>query len=161
MPKPRVYVETTIPNFYYETRPQPELVARRDLTRVWWSDAAARYELVTGSTVLRELAAGSRHHMVRLRMDLLRGIPVLFARSRIREIAKIYVAHKLMPSKPTLADAIHLALASHDHCDFIVTWDRRHLANPNKTAHIRRLNSRLGLHVPELVTPDDLLRRGG
>jgi predicted nucleic acid-binding protein len=161
MPKPRVYVETTIPNFYYETRMQPQLVARRDLTRIWWSDAADRYELVTGSTVLRELAAGSRHHMVRLRMDLMRGMPVLFARSRIREIARVYVEHKLMPSKPTIADAIHLALASDDHCDFIVTWDCRHLANPNKTAHIRRVNSGLGLHVPELVTPDDLLRRRG
>ncbi len=49
MQKPRAYIETTIPNFYHETRTQPELVARRELTRVWWSDAAEQYELVTGS----------------------------------------------------------------------------------------------------------------
>ena len=159
MPNPRVYVETTIPNFYYETRTQPELAARRDLTRSWWSDAAERYDLVTSSIVLRELAAGQRHHMVRLRMDLLRAIPVLFARPRIREIVKVYVEQKLMPAKPTFADAMHLALASQDYCDFIITWVCRHLANPNKAAHIRRVNSALGLHVPDLVTPHDLLRR--
>src|SRR3712207_5384509 len=137
MPKPRVYVETTIPNFYYDFRDSPSVVQRREITRAWWADAAERYELVTSSTVLRELAAGKRHHLVQSRMDLLQGIPVLFVRPRIRETAKVYVEHKLMPSRPTLADALHLALASHDDCDFIVTWDRRHLANPNKTAHIR------------------------
>jgi hypothetical protein len=29
MPGPRVYVETTIPSFYHETRTAPEIVARR------------------------------------------------------------------------------------------------------------------------------------
>ncbi len=157
MPKPRVYVETTIPNFYYETRPQPELVARRNWTREWWSDAAERYELLTSLTVLVELAAGTSER-VRWRMELLRDIPLLLPSPAIGEIAETYVRNKLMPSKPNTADAIHLALASRNDCDFIVTWNCKHLANPNKAAHIRRINSDLGLHVPELVTPQDLLR---
>jgi hypothetical protein len=31
--KPRVYVETTVPSFYYEVRDEPEMLARRDWTR--------------------------------------------------------------------------------------------------------------------------------
>lgn len=158
MPKPRVYVETTIPNFYYETRTQPELVARRDWTREWWSDAAAQYELLTSSTVIKELAAGTSSR-VRLRMELLHGIPLLFPTPKIDETVQAYIAHRLMPRTPSTADATHLALASFNDCDFIVTWNCRHLANPNKVIHIRRINSALGLHVPELVTPQDLLRR--
>jgi len=34
--KPRVYIETTIPSFYFETRSTPEMVARRQWTRHWW-----------------------------------------------------------------------------------------------------------------------------
>ena len=34
--KPRVYVETSIPSFYHETRPEPEMVAQRIWTRQWW-----------------------------------------------------------------------------------------------------------------------------
>lgn len=158
MPKPRVYVETTIPNFYYETRPQPELVARREITRVWWLDAIERYELITSSTVRDELAAGTSDR-VPLRLALLRGLPLLFPSPEIADIAAIYVLHRLMPSKPSTADAIHLALASFHHCDFIVTWDSKHLANPNKVVHLRRINTALNLHVPELVTPKDLLVR--
>lgn len=159
MPKLRAYIETTIPSFYHEPRTGPELVAWRNWTREWWMDAKQRYELITSSTVLRELAAGARPQLVRLRMDLLRGIPLVFVRPPVAEIARTYIRHKLMPAKPE-ADATHLALASVHTCDLIVTWDRRHLANPNKAAHIRRINTALGLHVPELVTPRDLLRRG-
>lgn len=158
MPKPRVYVETTIPNFYYLTRPQPELVARRDLTRQWWADAAERYELMTSSTVFKELAAGTSSR-VRLRMELLRGIPLLVPTRETDEIAAFYVRNRLMPARPSAADAMHLALASRNDCDFIVTWNCRHQANPNKVTHIRQINSVLGLHVPELVTPQDLLGR--
>jgi hypothetical protein len=64
-----------------------------------------------------------------------------------------------MPSKPTSGDATHLALASYHGCDFLLTWNCRHIANPNKAAHILRINTRLGLHVPRLVTPLDLLGR--
>jgi hypothetical protein len=33
------------------------------------------------------------------------------------------------------------------------------LANPNKVAHIQRINRSLGLHVPRLVTPRAMIRR--
>lgn len=159
MPKPRVYVETTIPNFYYDLRDSPAVVERREVTRAWWANARERSELLTSSTVLLELAAGTRKHLVRLRMELLSGLPVLFTNPPIPAIVQDYLRHKLMPSRPTTADATHLALASHHECDFIVTWDSRHLANPNKFTHIQRVNSALGLHVPEIVTPAELLRR--
>lgn len=158
MTKPRVYVETTIPSAYYETRTEPEMVARCDWTREWWLDATRRYELFTSPTVFDELAAGTSDR-VRLRMELLRELPLLIPSPAIDEIVGIYVLHRLMPSRPSTADAMHLALASFSHCDFIVTWDSKHLANPNKVMHIRRINSVLNLHVPELVTPRDLLGR--
>lgn len=158
MTKPRAYIETTIPNFYYETRPQPELVARRDWTRAWWADAAAHCELLTSSTVFEELSAGTSDR-VPLRMGLLRGIPLLVPNPEVDDIVAFYIRNRLMPAQPSAADAMHLALASYNGCDFIVTWNCRHLANPNKVTHIQRINAALGLHVPELVTPQDLLGR--
>ncbi len=61
-----------------------------------------------------------------------------------------------MPTDPA-GDALHLALASYHKCDFLVTWNCRHLANANKIGHIRRVNTMLGLFVPALVTPLELL----
>jgi len=61
-----------------------------------------------------------------------------------------------MPADP-VGDALHLAVASNHKCDFILTWNCRHLANANKFARIRRVNGMLGLFVPSLVTPLELL----
>jgi predicted nucleic acid-binding protein len=157
MPRPRVYVETTIPNFYYDFRPSPAVAERREWTRLWWADAADRYELVTSPAVLAELKKGTSPRVV-LRVELLGDLPELEVTPVVAEIVRAYIRHKLMPADP-LGDALHLALASHHECDFIVSWNCRHLANPNKFAHIQRIKVALGLSVPEIATPLDLLRR--
>jgi hypothetical protein len=74
----------------------------------------------------------------------------------IEEIVEAYIRHKVMPNDP-VGDAMHLALASFHKCDFLLTWNCRHLANANKFGHIRRVNTLLGLYVPVLVTPLELL----
>jgi hypothetical protein len=56
--KPRVYVETTIPSFYFEVRKEPEMVARRHWTREWWDRRREGYTAVTSIPVLDELEAG-------------------------------------------------------------------------------------------------------
>ena len=67
-----------------------------------------------------------------------------------------YVGRQLIPAAP-FGDALHLALASYHRCDFLVTWNCKHLANANKFEHIRRVNGILGLFVPTLVTPLELI----
>ena len=82
--------------------------------------------------------------------------PILPIEPAILEIVESYIRYKLMPADPG-GDAMHLALASYHKCDFLVTWNCRHLANANKFGHIRRVNTMLGLFVPALVTPLELL----
>ncbi|HST60901.1 MAG TPA: type II toxin-antitoxin system VapC family toxin [Longimicrobium sp.] len=156
MPKLRAYVETTIPSFYYDFRESPAVVSRREATRRWWADAAERYALVTSAIVQKELAAGTSGR-VPLRLALLAQMPTLEFTLPVAEIVRHYLQHKLMPAKP-VDDAVHLALASYYGCDLIVTWNCRHLANPNKAVHIRRINAGLGIAVPRLVTPQELLQ---
>ena len=55
----RVYVETSIPSFFFEARTQPGMVVRRDWTRAWWEKATASRELVTSPAVIDELERGS------------------------------------------------------------------------------------------------------
>ena len=155
MEKPRVYIETTIPSFYHEVRTAPDIVVRKDWTRLWWSTAPAAYDLVTSVAVLEELTDGPPEH-VEDWLALLRGLPLLAVEPDIDVIVQTYLQHRVMPADPG-GDALHLALASFHKCDFLVTWNCRHLANANKFGHIRRINTMLGLFVPMLVTPLQLL----
>jgi hypothetical protein len=54
-------------------------------------------------------------------------------------------------------DAYHLAIASYYEIDFLLTWNCRHLANPNKFKHMSIINGRLNLHTPILCTPEQLM----
>jgi predicted nucleic acid-binding protein len=155
MTRLRVYVETTIPSFYHEARTSPDVVARRDWTRQWWDGATDQYELVTSPAVLDELAGGLPERSA-MRLALVRDLPLLPIEPAITEVVQSYIRYKLMPADPG-GDAMHLALASYHKCDFLVTWNCRHLANASKFGHIRRVNTMLGLFVPALVTPLELL----
>jgi predicted nucleic acid-binding protein len=155
MIRPRAYVETRIPSFYLDVRSAPDIIARRDWTRQWWETAAQRYELVTSPAVLDELAAGTPERSAS-RLAFVAALPLLRLEPAIGEIVKVYIKNRLMPADPG-GDALHLALASYYKCDFLVTWNCVHLANANKFGHIRRVNMMLGLFVPAIVTPLELL----
>jgi hypothetical protein len=105
--------------------------------------------------VLDELAGGPQDRSADW-LALVAGLPVLAVDQAIAEIVQAYIHHKVMPNDPA-GDALHLALASYHKCEFLVTWNCEHLANANKFGHIRRLNTMLGLFVPSIVTPLELL----
>jgi len=151
----RVYLETSIPSFYYEMRQEPEMVAYRQWTRERWDKHSRKYQLVTGDPVIEELKAGDYPNQKEV-LSLMKDIPLVPVELDIVEIVQTYVSHKLMPKDPR-GDALHLALASYHKCDFLLTWNCNHIANANKFSHIRRINTLLGLFVPTIVTPLELL----
>ena len=153
--KKRIYIETSIPSFYFETRTEPEMIARRNWTRDWWDNHSHKYELVASGPVLDELEQAVYPNQKEA-LELIDDLPFLPVDTEVIEIAKVYIANKTMPKDPT-GDALHLALATYHKCDFLLTWNCNHLANANKFAHIERVNAMLGLASPKLVTPLELL----
>jgi hypothetical protein len=150
-----VYLETSFFSFYFDERAAPAIIAMREWTRQFWDERRNKYSLVTSEAVLGELRRGGAYHKgAALSMAL--TIALLPAGAEIDGIVQSYVEHKLMPQDPA-GDALHLALASFHACDYLVTWNCRHLANANKFGHIREINRMLGLKSPDLVTPQELL----
>jgi len=153
--KSKVYIETTIPSFYYEVRTEPDMVARRQWTRYWWHNFSSDYLLVTSVAVLDELNSGDYPNKDKV-TKLLSNLPLVAVEPAVTPIVQAYIRHRVMPRDP-VGDALHLALASYHKCDFLLTWNCQHLANANKFGHIRRVNGLLGLYVPSLVTPLELM----
>ena len=118
-------------------------------------NAAKDYLLVTSVAVLDELEKGNFPNKDKA-LDLVGELPLVPVEPEISEIVEVYINQKVMPHDPS-GDALHLALASYHKCDFLLTWNCRHLANANKFGHIRRVNVMLGLYIPQLVTTLELL----
>ncbi len=153
--KERIYLETSVIGAYFDERTDVVSAAQRFWTRRWWDEVRYEYELVISQAVIDELRHPDYQHSSEA-LTLIEGVSELVVNEEIREIVTLYIQHFIMPRNP-LGDALHLAFASHYKCDYLLTWNCRHIANPNKFRHIRLVNTSLGLYVPTLCTPNQLL----
>jgi predicted nucleic acid-binding protein len=152
-----IYVETTIPSFYYNNRKDDANLARQRWTQKWWDECVQKRNVVTSFAVIQELEDSGYPAEKRAKcLAMLQAVPLLAEIPEIQPIVKSYIAHKVMPKDPS-GDALHLAIASFYGCEFLVTWNCYHLANPLKEGHIHRINDRLGLPTPIMTTPMNLL----
>ena len=55
---------------------------------------------------------------------------------------------------PVAGDAIHVAAAAVHGVEYMLSWNVRHLATPNKIEHLGRVCARAGLLAPRILTPD-------
>jgi predicted nucleic acid-binding protein len=150
--KPLVYIETTIPSYYCDIR--PEFSGEITRTREWWYQERRTYECFISAVVLDELSADvypTRDECLALIAEL----PVLDITQEILDVADIYRSRGLMPRNP-VADALHVAIASCYRMDYLLTWNCRHLANVNKTRRLEEINERIGLSTPRLITPHQI-----
>lgn len=150
-----IYIETTIPSYYHNVRKNPELEVFAQWTREWWTKKRHEFKLVTSAAVIDELSQGN-HPLKAEKLGLLEGVPLLPITKQVTDVAQVYVIRKAMPADPK-GDALHLALASVYKCDMLLSWNCRHLVNYQKAGHLKRLNSEMGLSVPMLLTPMELL----
>lgn len=151
--KNSVYLDTTIISYFFDKK-RTNIILFTNLTRSWWKTERNRYDLYLSSETLAELQQGHYSHQEEA-LRLAETIEILPKTDDIKKIAEVYLKHFLMPQ--TLeGDAVHLAYASLYKMDFLLTWNCKHLANANKTRHIRQVNGLLGLYTPEIITPLEL-----
>ncbi|CAN5859779.1 hypothetical protein BH11PLA1_BH11PLA1_18200 [soil metagenome] len=150
-----VYIETTIPSYYYETRKDRRTADWRAQTRLWWERFAPRYELVTSDYVIAEFLVAPAVKSAQA-TRFFADVRVLPAVPRLGAVINEYIRAKVMPASEH-GDAAHLAVASLHAVDFILTWNCRHLANANKARHIAAVNARLGLQTPIIATPFEII----
>jgi hypothetical protein len=151
--KKKVYLDTTIPSYFYDERRNVAFFSKT--TQDWFADEAGRYDIYVSEATLVEVSQGNYKNKD-LIVRFTKRWPVLSNAGILHEIAEAYVENYLMPDEFG-GDAVHLAYASYYRMDFLLTWNCQHLANANKKEHIRVINSRLGLSVPEITTPLELI----
>ena len=149
-----VYIETTVPSAYITRRSDPSSLHRRNVTREWWDSQLNLYDVYMSDNVLLELEGGEWPGQPEA-LDLIDPLPRLAVAPEVIAVAARYVAERLVPADLG-GDATHLAVTCVHAMDFLLTWNIRHLANPNKLDHLTVINRRLGLLTPQIVTPEML-----
>ncbi|MBD3374752.1 hypothetical protein GF406_06950 [candidate division KSB1 bacterium] len=147
-----VYLDSTIPSYLFDKRESIRL--HSDLTRKWWQEESENYDIFISLETIVELNKGNYPQKDQI-LEFVNKIEKLEPNPQIKNIVAVYLENTLMP-RDELGDALHLAYVSFYKIDFLLTWNCNHLANANKKQHIRILNNRLNLFVPEIITPLEL-----
>jgi len=154
-----LYLDTTIPSYYYDQRKSLDIRYRRKITRDWWNNEKDFFSLYVSELVLVELQRRNYPQKEKV-IRLVKDVSILPIVSEIEDIVREYLKNFLMP-RIDVGDAFHLAYASFFKIDYLLTWNCNHLANVNKKRHIEAINRKLKLFVPEIITPLQLFRETG
>ncbi len=153
--KRKVYVETSVIS-YLTARPSKTIVgaAHQQITLAWW-ELRSDYELLVSQLVWQECAAGDPV-AAQKRLAALDGISVLAVTQDMIRLAKSLIEQAIIPSK-AIEDALHIAVSTLHHVDFLLTWNCRHIANPVIQEKIAVYLETSGLFLPIICTPEELL----
>lgn len=83
-------------------------------------------------------------------------MPLLSINEQALNIAEALVGQGIIPSKAA-EDALHIALATVYDVDYLLTWNCRHIANPEIQRGIAATLEQIGLSLPFICTPEELL----
>ena len=149
----RVYLETSFFSMCVTSRTDDLDIGRRASSNIWWQTQARHHDLFISPEVVRELSAPKFPNRDQA-LAMLSGLTVLEFTTEVIDLADVLVSDKIMPAPAVEGDALHLAVAIIHQTEYLLTWNVKHLANPNKRTHLGVLCMRLGLAPPQLVTPD-------
>jgi len=151
-----IYIETSIFG-YLTARSTKNLIiaANIEITRDWWNNRRHYFTPYISEAVINEVALGDTE-IASQRLALLRGFPLLELSQAVKDLAKTFLRQSNLPPKAHV-DAIHIAAATVHNMNYLLTWNCKHIANPQMQRKLREISLNFGYQLPIICTPYELL----
>jgi hypothetical protein len=149
----RVYLDTSFVSACVTTRDDPASIVRRQTSSEWMETQRRNHDVFVSPEVIVEIDNPDFRGRDAA-MAFIAAIPALAINDHVGGVAQTFVREHLMPSPANAGDAIHVAACCVHRIEYLLSWNVRHLANPNKTLHLQTICQRLGLIPPRIITPD-------
>jgi len=150
-----VYLETSIIG-YLASRPSRDLVtaANQQLTRDWWDEHREQYDLYVSETVVAECSEGDPQ-AAQERLDAIGDIPMLDVTEDAENLADELLKQIPLPENAEV-DALHIAIATVNGINYLLTWNCAHIANAALQPQIEAICRSAGFEPPTICTPQQL-----
>lgn len=154
--KESVYIETTVIS-YLTAWPSRDLIraAHQQITNQWWLTRRDHFELFVSELVVKEASAGDEIASAS-RLSVIADISLLTIGEDAEDLARKLIAKKALPQK-ALLDALHIAIATTNDVDYLLTWNCRHMANAEMQDVIEEVCEQSGFTAPRICTPEELM----
>jgi hypothetical protein len=151
---PKLYLETTIFNFYYYGKEQKK---QRDTRKLFDYIADGRYLAYTSQYAIDELAKVTKEKFDKMYSLVKKyDIIVLQTNDEIQRLADIYIEQGIIP-KEYLDDARHLAATTVNRLDFCVSYNMGHITKQKAMIGTGFVNTREGYPRIGITTPQEVL----
>jgi len=159
MEKPRIYLETTVFSFYHETREYGEYPKYKTQVReIFERIKAGEFEPYTSIFVMDEIENEKNAEKLEKIRKLIAKHDLTFLEitDEADRMAKLYVQEgAVSPTWET--DAAHIAMATVNGLDFIVSLNFTHIVRPWTIERVRRVNRREGYQGIGIYKPEEVL----
>lgn len=150
----KLYIETSVPNMLlHDDAPDKKQIT--ELFMEWLRLSA--HEPFISPVMTREIAktrSPRRQLLERAVLEL--QATLLGVSPEVEVLARQYAAAQIVPAR-FQDDLLHVAVAVCYHLDMIVSWNMKHLANPNKVALINTVNRQYGWPLMRIHTPQEVM----
>ena len=154
MRKQKVYLETTLFNFYVD---EDRGFVHDSTVALFKEIAEGKYEAYTSRYVIDELAnAPETKREKMLNLILAYNIPVLEPDDEAVRIADLYVAEKIIPQKYR-TDGLHIALATVNDLDMIISMNFQHIVKRKTKIGTGNINALNSYRAVEIYTPMEVV----
>ena len=147
----KVYLDTSVVSALFDDR-NPE---RQGLTSSFFN-ILDRFDVHVSELTLAELERTPDRMLAQRMKDTMAGMNVLEIDKEVEDLANEYVSHRAVPDTYP-ADAMHIAVASLNGIDFLLSWNFRHLVRRKTRDVVDMVNTMRGMRHISIATPAELL----
>ena len=145
---PLLYLDTSIPSAYYNDR-DPE---RQIITQHVWHTQLAEYHLVISNITFKELGATKNRKRMKKLIALVNHLDSRILTEPCSVLASEYLKNLKIPK----TDAQHIAIATLNDCEILLSWNFSHLVNYHNKRKIDEINSSNGFKTITIISPNEL-----
>ena len=142
----RIYIDTSVFGGHFDEEFKEHTIPLFD--RIKAGDFVILYSIVTQDEL--ENAPGKVQELVKsLRVDLTEFIEIT---NETIELANEYITEKVV-GQTSYADCLHIALATINRADFLVSWNFKHIVNIERIRGYNSINIKNGYKQLEIRSP--------
>ena len=154
MRKQKIYLETTLFNFYFD---DDRGFAHESTVRLFEEIASEKYKAFTSRFVIDELNDApepKRDKMLRLIGE--HDIPILENTDEAVRISNLYIDEKIIPHKYR-TDGLHIAIATVNDLDMIISMNFQHIVKRKTKIGTGNINALNGYRAVEIYSPMEVV----
>lgn len=151
---PKLYFDTSVFNFAIAE----DVPNEKDFTLKLFNEVKnGKYEVFISQVVVREINRAPQEKAVRLRDQIKKVDPVeLIIDGNVQVLAREYIDRGIIPVKYE-DDALHIAIASVNNLDVIVSWNFTHIVKFKTKREVVGINTLMGYKAIEICSPLEVI----